>query len=115
MLNPHSDIAFNWQESLLTVESRFFDHQIGVMLGLNVHYTYRIIPEINQFSDYVDPTPKYGAETVKEYRDMTDELYFKAITNIVYWSRIRENDRLFREGKSGYSLGDGILRKWGDG
>lgn len=112
MLNPHSDIAFNWQESLVNVESRFFDNEVSIMLGFPGMVRTKYYPEINPYSDYVDLIPKYDTDNYSVSGNFQD---YAATYNSAYWSRVRENDRLFREGKAGYSMGDGILRKWGDG
>ena len=103
MLNPHSDITYSWQEYMAEVE---LNHHSDIAYN----WQESLFTVESRFFDH-----QIGVMLGNQLSWTDDLNWYAKISNITYWAGIRENDRLFREGKSGYSMGDGILRKWGDG
>lgn len=118
MFNPHSDIAYNWQ-CLPPLDERNPDYnEASEFLGHNPWdgcdvFSYWISsPYSDCCTEYIEHKVNFAYN--ESWLRMSDyERYFSA-SNRAHWSDVRENDRLFREGKSGYSMGDGILKKWTD-
>lgn len=103
-MNPYSDISFEYQELFANVPSHWFDGEVAKMLGLDIRPRTYHEPVINPYSDYNPPVSWSQAELTAEW---------ESHRVVADWSTIRQEERLFREGKYGYSMGDGVLKRWG--